>query len=151
MVYAWTSERGFRKMFGLVCFSFFYSFLPPVKTSSVNLGGLSLSSATSISRSWMSEMNKPRTRSSIKSPRFTGSSAQYPLIHPSPPLSYSIALPRNSGHSAPGHSKQSDEKLYFFLGGCFLIFSLPRVANVKFPLQPHQIYYITQYEELGFS
>ena len=29
--------------------------------------------------------------------------------------------------------------------------SLPRVINVKFPLQPHQQYYITQYEELGFS
>ena len=29
--------------------------------------------------------------------------------------------------------------------------SLPRVINVKFLLQPHQKYYITQYEELGFS
>ena len=29
--------------------------------------------------------------------------------------------------------------------------SLPRVINVKFPLQPHQIHYIPQYEELGFS
>ena len=29
--------------------------------------------------------------------------------------------------------------------------SLPRVINFKFPLQPHQKYYITQYEELGFS
>ena len=28
--------------------------------------------------------------------------------------------------------------------------SLPRVINVKFPLQPHQKHYITQYEELGF-
>ena len=26
-----------------------------------------------------------------------------------------------------------------------------RVINVKFPLQPHQKYYITQYEEFGFS
>ena len=32
-----------------------------------------------------------------------------------------------------------------------LTLSLPRVINVKFPLQPHQKYYITQYEELGFS
>ena len=29
--------------------------------------------------------------------------------------------------------------------------SLPRVINVKFLLQPHQKYYITQYEELGIS
>ena len=29
--------------------------------------------------------------------------------------------------------------------------SLPRVINFKFPLQPHQKYYSTQYEELGFS
>ena len=27
----------------------------------------------------------------------------------------------------------------------------PRVMNLKFPLQPHQKYYITQYGELGFS
>ena len=26
-----------------------------------------------------------------------------------------------------------------------------RVINIKFPLQPHQKYHITQYEELGFS
>ena len=32
----------------------------------------------------------------------------------------------------------------------FLTLSLSRVINVKFPLQPHQKYYITQYEELGF-
>ena len=30
-------------------------------------------------------------------------------------------------------------------------FSHPRVINVKFLLQPHQKYYTTQYEELGFS
>ena len=30
-------------------------------------------------------------------------------------------------------------------------FSLPRVINVKFPLQPHEKYKVTQYEELGFS
>ena len=29
--------------------------------------------------------------------------------------------------------------------------SLPRVINIKFPLQPHQKYNITQYEEVGFS
>ena len=29
--------------------------------------------------------------------------------------------------------------------------SLPRVINLKFPVRPHQKYYITQYEELGFS
>ena len=28
--------------------------------------------------------------------------------------------------------------------------SLPRVIKFKFPLQPHQKYYIIQYEELGF-
>ena len=28
--------------------------------------------------------------------------------------------------------------------------TLPRVINLKFPLQPHQKYYITQYGELGF-
>ena len=33
----------------------------------------------------------------------------------------------------------------------FLTLSLPRVINFKFLLQPHQKYYITQYEELGFS
>ena len=27
----------------------------------------------------------------------------------------------------------------------------PFTPNFKFPLQPHQKYYITQYEELGFS
>ena len=32
-----------------------------------------------------------------------------------------------------------------------LALSLPRVINFKFPLQPHQNYYTTQYEELGFS
>ena len=38
-------------------------------------------------------------------------------------------------------------------GGCDVKLSLlpPRVINLKFPLQPHQKYYITQYEELGFS
>ena len=29
--------------------------------------------------------------------------------------------------------------------------SLPRVVNFKLSLQPHQKYYITQYEELGCS
>ena len=29
--------------------------------------------------------------------------------------------------------------------------SFPRVINFKFPLRPHQKYYITQYEELGLS
>ena len=32
-----------------------------------------------------------------------------------------------------------------------LSLSLPRVINLKFPLQPHQKYNITQYGELGFS
>ena len=32
-----------------------------------------------------------------------------------------------------------------------LTLSFPRVINFKFPLQPHQKYYITQYEELGVS
>ena len=32
-----------------------------------------------------------------------------------------------------------------------LTLSLPRAINVKFPLQPHQKYYITQHGELGFS
>ena len=32
-----------------------------------------------------------------------------------------------------------------------LALSPPRVINFKFPLQPHQKYYIRQYEELGFS
>ena len=32
-----------------------------------------------------------------------------------------------------------------------LTLPLPRVINLKFPLQPHQKYYITQYGELGFS
>ena len=32
-----------------------------------------------------------------------------------------------------------------------LTLSLPRVTNVKFLLQPHLKYYITQYEEHGFS
>ena len=32
-----------------------------------------------------------------------------------------------------------------------LTLSLPRVINLKFPLQPHQKYYTAQYEELGFS
>ena len=27
----------------------------------------------------------------------------------------------------------------------------PFTPNFKFPLQPHQKYYITQYEDLGFS
>ena len=31
-----------------------------------------------------------------------------------------------------------------------LTLSFPRVINIKFLLQPHQKYYITQYEELGF-
>ena len=29
--------------------------------------------------------------------------------------------------------------------------STPRLVNYKLPLQPHQTYYTTQYEELGFS
>ena len=32
-----------------------------------------------------------------------------------------------------------------------LTLSLPRVINLKFLVQPHQKYYVTQYEELGFS
>ena len=32
-----------------------------------------------------------------------------------------------------------------------LTLSLLRVIDVKFPLHPHQKYYITQYGELGFS
>ena len=31
----------------------------------------------------------------------------------------------------------------------FNLFTIPWVINFKFPLQPHQKYYITQYEELG--
>ena len=34
---------------------------------------------------------------------------------------------------------------------CRLTLSLPRVIYFKFLLQPHQKYYITHYEELGFS
>ena len=34
---------------------------------------------------------------------------------------------------------------------CLVTPSLPRVINFKFPLQPHQKYNITQYEELGLS
>ena len=34
---------------------------------------------------------------------------------------------------------------------CNATLSLPRVINIKFPLQPHQQYNITQYGELGFS
>ena len=34
---------------------------------------------------------------------------------------------------------------------CCCTASLPRVINVKFPLQPHQKYYITQYGEHGPS
>ena len=37
------------------------------------------------------------------------------------------------------------------LNNFYLSLSLPGVINVKFPLQPHQKYYITPYEELGFS
>ena len=37
------------------------------------------------------------------------------------------------------------------LGVKGLTLPLPRVINIKFLLQPHQKYYITQYEELGFS
>ena len=37
------------------------------------------------------------------------------------------------------------------LGVKGLTLSLPRVINFKNLLQPHQKYYITQYEELGFS
>ena len=37
------------------------------------------------------------------------------------------------------------------VAGLFLILSLPGVIDIKFPLQPHQKYNITQYEELGFS
>ena len=32
-----------------------------------------------------------------------------------------------------------------------LTLSLPRVISFKFPLQPHQKYYTTQYEEIGVS
>ena len=32
-----------------------------------------------------------------------------------------------------------------------LTLSLPRMINFKFPLQPYEKYYITQYEELGYS
>ena len=32
-----------------------------------------------------------------------------------------------------------------------LTLSLPRVINIKFPLQPHQKYYITWHKELGLS
>ena len=32
-----------------------------------------------------------------------------------------------------------------------LTLSLPRVIKFKFPLQPHQKHFITQYEKLGFS
>ena len=35
--------------------------------------------------------------------------------------------------------------------GSVLALPLPRVINVKFPLQPQQKYYTTQYGELGFS
>ena len=41
-----------------------------------------------------------------------------------------------------------------FMYSCYgrdLTLSLPRVINFKFPLQPHQKYYITHYGELGFS
>ena len=37
------------------------------------------------------------------------------------------------------------------IGSRILTLSLPRVINFKFLLQPHQKYYITQCEELGFS
>ena len=37
------------------------------------------------------------------------------------------------------------------VGGCGLTLSLSRVINFKFLLQPHQKYYTTQCEELGFS
>ena len=40
---------------------------------------------------------------------------------------------------------------YNLYGAHMLTLSLPRVINVKFPLQPHQKYYITQHEELGIT
>ena len=39
---------------------------------------------------------------------------------------------------------------YQVCAGADLTLSLPRVINIKFPLQPHQKYNITQYGELGF-
>ena len=43
------------------------------------------------------------------------------------------------------------ERFLFILGVKGLTLSLLRVINSKFALQPHLKYYITQYEEHGFS
>ena len=43
------------------------------------------------------------------------------------------------------------ENVLFELRSERVTLSLPGVINFKFPLQPHQKYYVTQYEELGCS
>ena len=62
------------------------------------------------------------------------------------------------------YTNQNARKFFFFENACFiyteklsgqnflaiLTLSLPRVINVKFPLQPHQKYNIAQYRELDF-
>ena len=48
------------------------------------------------------------------------------------------------GNETDGQGKAGKDRWH-------LTHSLPRVINFKFPLQPHQKYYIAQYEELELS
>ena len=56
------------------------------------------------------------------------------------------ALSIRRAESLSTHGTSPDD----FLAVKCLTLSLQRVINRKFPLQPHQKHYITQYEELGF-
>ena len=79
---------------------------------------------------------------------FTGR-AKEPSFFPSAPPSTQLLR-----HASIYFPKDERERMQIWLPSLShtgLGLSLPVVINFKFPLQPHQKYYITQYEELGFS
>ena len=55
-----------------------------------------------------------------------------------------IIITSNNYNNSNNNNNENKNRLYVTL-------SLPRVINIKFPLQPHQKYYITQYGQLGYS
>ena len=97
------------------------------------------------------------------------STTQAPHIHRktaphSTPLRYSPILTRHSPTPSPHPYKLLSQsprtaKLSVSIEAKYCVswrsldvtLSLPRVINVKFPLQPHQKCYVTQYGELGLS
>ena len=96
--------------------------------------------------------SRSRSRSPVHSSRRRPRSYSPRARSPKPRVSRSviyISIIKNAMMYCSSCTLKCFQNLYHLLMG--LVRSLPRMISSKFPLQPHQKHYITQYEELGFT